>query len=175
MMDDLVRREDVYNILSDWMYDRTDNRTLNEVVGIIPSAQPEPKTDENNHYKTGYNQGFVDACKMYEKKQPEIKTDGDTISRQMAIDAVKKNTFRLTFAEEQNCEGHVAWSANTVYSDVMEGALLELPSAQPERTKRIIGKSRDGMTMWYQCELCNEPVDEKDLFCSGCGRRFENG
>ena len=56
----------------------------------------------------------------------------DLISRQAAIDAVKKNTFRLTFAEEQNCEGHVAWSAEAVYSDVMEGALLELPSAQPE-------------------------------------------
>ena len=54
----------------------------------------------------------------------------DCISRQAAIDAVKKNTFRLTFAEEQNCEGHVAWSAEAVYSDVMEGALLELPSAQ---------------------------------------------
>ena len=56
----------------------------------------------------------------------------DLIDRQAAIDAVKKNTFRLTFAEEQNCEGHVAWSAEAVYSDVMEGALLELPSAQPE-------------------------------------------
>lgn len=56
----------------------------------------------------------------------------DLISRQAAIDAVKKNTFRLTFAEEQNCEGHLAWSANAVYSDVIEGALLELPSAQPE-------------------------------------------
>lgn len=54
------------------------------------------------------------------------------IYRQNAIDAVKKNTFRLTFAEEQNCEGHVAWSARAVYSDVMEGALLELPSAQPD-------------------------------------------
>ena len=56
----------------------------------------------------------------------------DLISRQAAIDAIKKNTFRLTFAEEQNCEGHVAWSAEAAYSDVMEGALLELPSAQPE-------------------------------------------
>lgn len=63
------------------------------------------------------------------KKLPESCTD--TISRQAAIDAVKKNTFRLTFAEEQNCEGHVAWSAETVYSDVMEGELLELPSAHP--------------------------------------------
>lgn len=58
----------------------------------------------------------------------------DPIDRQAAIDAVKKNTFRLTFAEEQNCEGHVAWSANAVYSDVIEGALLELPSAQPEQS-----------------------------------------
>ena len=56
----------------------------------------------------------------------------DMISRAEAFEAVKKNTFRLTFAEEQNCEGHVAWSANAVYSDVIEGALLELPSAQPE-------------------------------------------
>ena len=56
----------------------------------------------------------------------------DTISRADAIDAVQKNTFRLTFAEEQNCEGHVAWSADAVYSDVIEGALLALPSAQPE-------------------------------------------
>jgi len=65
----------------------------------------------------------------------------DLISRQAAIDAVRKNTFRLTFAEEQNFEGHVAWSANAVYSDVMEGALLELPSAQPERkTGRMSNK-----------------------------------
>lgn len=56
----------------------------------------------------------------------------DLISRKAAIDAVKKNTFRLTFAKEQNGEGHVAWSAEAVYSDVMEGALLALPSAQPE-------------------------------------------
>lgn len=57
----------------------------------------------------------------------------DTISRADAIDAVRKNTFRLTFAEEQNCEGRVAWSADAVYSDVIESALRELPSAQPER------------------------------------------
>ena len=54
------------------------------------------------------------------------------VSLQAAIDAVKKNTFRLVFSEEQNYEGHVAWSAEVVYSDVIEGALLELPSAQSE-------------------------------------------
>lgn len=58
----------------------------------------------------------------------------DLISRQAAIDAVKRHTFRLTFAEEQNCEGHVAWSADAVYSDVIEWALSDLPSAEPTQT-----------------------------------------
>ena len=47
-----------------------------------------------------------------------------------------------------------------------------LPSAQPETAKRIVGKSRNGMTMWYQCDMCNEPVDANDAFCRGCGRRL---
>ena len=49
-----------------------------------------------------------------------------------------------------------------------------LQDAQPEVAKRIVGMSRDGMTMWYQCDMCHEPVDEKDAFCRGCGRRFED-
>ena len=86
----------------------------------------------------------------------------DLISKQDAIDAVLK----LTYADG-------AYG----YADAKElvDSLEALPTAQPERTKRIIGKSINGMTMWYQCELCNEPVDEKDLFCRGCGRRFEDG
>ena len=44
--------------------------------------------------------------------------------------------------------------------------------AQPETAKRIVGKSRGGMTLWYQCDMCNEPVDAQDNFCRGCGRRL---
>lgn len=47
-----------------------------------------------------------------------------------------------------------------------------LPSAEPETAKRIVGKSRDGMTLWYQCDMCNEPVDVQDNYCRGCGRRL---
>ena len=50
-----------------------------------------------------------------------------------------------------------------------------LPSAQPETAKRIVGKSKDGMTLWYQCDMCNEPVDAQDNFCRGCGRRLTDG
>ena len=80
----------------------------------------------------------------------------DTISRAAAIDVVQKNTFRLTFAEEQNCEGRVAWSADAVYSDVIEGALLELPSAQPEiikckECKYQYEEYRNTSTKWLPC------------------------
>jgi Flp pilus assembly protein TadG len=83
------------------------------------------------------------AIKLLEQEQLDQKTDRDTISRQAAIDAVKKNTFRLTFAEEQNCEGHVAWSANAVYSDVIEGALLELPFAENQPKMKTIKDCRN--------------------------------
>lgn len=91
----------------------------------------------------------------------------DLISRQAAIDAVKKNTFRLTFAEEQNCEGHLAWSANAVYSDVIEGALLELPSAQPERKR---GKWKmDLKRHVFVCSICGAWQLFNCNYCSNCG------
>ena len=83
----------------------------------------------------------------------------DLIERQAAIDAVKKNTFRLTFAEEQNCEGHVAWSANAVYSDVMEGALLELPSAQPNLQPTCNLASNDCISRQAAIDICNSAID----------------
>lgn len=60
--------------------------------------------------------------------------NNDLISRQQAIDAVKKNTFRLKFVEEQNYESSVAWSTKAVYSDLMEEALLDLPTIQLDTT-----------------------------------------
>lgn len=83
-------------------------------------------------------------------------TSGDCISRQAAIDALKEKVFHNL-------------------SDEFYGAMQvldELPSAQPETAKRIVGKSRDGMTLWYQCDMCNEPVDAQDNYCRGCGRRL---
>ena len=109
----------------------------------------------------------------------EIPNDSDTISRQAAIDAVKKNTFRLTFAEEQNCEGHVAWSANAVYSDVMEGALLNLPSAQPEPKAGHWIHKHERTTNTWECSNCGYRVNLMDggiyKFCSACGEKKEDG
>lgn len=82
--------------------------------------------------------------------------DKDIIYRQDAYNAVRRNTFRLTFAEEQNGEGHVAWSAEVVYSDVMEGELLELPTAHLKRPKG------------YMKIKVISAVDGEDLFCENC-------
>ena len=59
--------------------------------------------------------------------------------------------------------------------NMLKAVLYEIrfmPPAQSETAKRIIGKSKDGMTLWYQCDMCNEPVDAQDNFCRECGRRL---
>ena len=104
----------------------------------------------------------------------------DLISRQAAIDAVKKNTFRLTFAEEQNCEGHVAWSANAVYSDVMQGALLELPSAQPEqrwipfKTRPLTKEEKEEHPEWDGILDCKLPDDGQRILVNVSVRGHES-
>ena len=91
-----------------------------------------------------------DSIPAETSENDEDRTSGDCISRQQAINAVYKNDRHTTIRQR----------------------LDALPSAQPETAKRIVGKSRDGMTLWYQCDTCNEPVDAQDNYCRGCGRRL---
>ena len=87
--------------------------------------------------------------------QKQAAGSKDMISRRAAINMRRKPRMR-----------------NADCSD-FEMEIMMLPSAQPETAKRIVGKSRDGMTLWYQCDMCNEPVDVQDNYCRGCGRRFQ--
>ena len=85
------------------------------------------------------------------------------IDQQMAIDAL-------------NAYEDVVDTASQVFTiRGCKKAITNLPSAEPETAKRIVGKSKDGMTLWYQCDMCNEPVDAQDDFCRGCGRRLTDG
>ena len=124
-----------------------------DIIIAVPPVQPEKRTEERTE---------THAC--------------DLIDRQAAIDAVKKNTFRLTFAEEQNCEGHVAWSAEAVYSDVMEGALLELPSAQPEIIRCKDCKYNSNTCGNYvNCDIIPQMFGRTvDNFCSMAERRTDD-
>ena len=90
------------------------------------------------------------TIKPEERTEKRTETHGvclDAISRQAAIDAL-------------DCINGT------------EEVLRSLPPAQSETAKRIVGKSRDGVTLWYQCDMCNEPVDAQDNYCRGCGRRL---
>lgn len=84
----------------------------------------------------------------------------DLISRQDAIAVLS------ILADKMDSTG------KTVMEQAVE-VIRDLRSAQ-KTAKRIVGCDRNGMTMWYQCDMCHEPVDEKDTFCRGCGRRFED-
>ena len=89
----------------------------------------------------------------------------DLISRQSTIDELNERQRELIY-----CFGF----ENDVVKimDIAKSIVIAIPPEQPETSKIIVGKSRGGMTMWYQCLMCNEPVDENDLFCRRCGRRF---
>lgn len=95
----------------------------------------------------------------------------DCISREQAIDAIEKKSDEIyktkqdgaTFPHDDLFQG-MAYAADIIKT---------LPSAQPETTRRIVGKSKGGMTLWYECERCGEPVDEGDKFCRGCGAKME--
>ena len=91
-------------------------------------------------------------------KDMNVPSNGDLISREEVL-KYKCDCY--------DSEGHLLYAVPTGY-------IVRMPSAQ-KTAKRIVGCGRNGMTMWYQCDMCNEPVDEKDTFCRGCGRRFEDG
>lgn len=106
----------------------------------------------------------LDAVKDLPPAQP-VATDtnvGDTISRQVAVDVLHGYFDGML-------------NTDTVCPEDIYGLFECIPSAQLETAKRIVGKSRDGMTLWYQCDMCNEPVDEQDNYCRGCGRRLIDG
>lgn len=86
----------------------------------------------------------------------------DVISRQAALDVLHGYFDGML-------------ETDTVCPKDLYNEFEALPPAQPETANIIVGKSRNGMTMWCQCDNCNEPVDENDLYCRGCGRRFEHG
>lgn len=93
---------------------------------------------------------------------------GDMISRQAAMDLpVLPKEYRQYQTYNLDDAYELGWNDCQMH-------LNSLPSAEPETAKRIVGCARSGMTMWYQCDMCHEPVDEKDVFCRGCGRRFED-
>ena len=101
--------------------------------------------------------------KSHSKTCNQLATD--TISRQAAIDALRAmQTYKLFAGDDML----LIDQAGTMTE------LMLLPPAEPKRETATVsvGKSKGGVTMWYECAACGEPVDQGDTFCSGCGRRL---
>lgn len=154
MMDDKsITREDALNAINR-IWDRCE-----EIEAHIPEGDPD---------KTGYKMiaDYLTVWK-YLSAQPEIKADGDAISRQAAIDAVLK----LTYADE-------AYG----YADAKDlvDSLEKLPSAQPERkTGRWIQDTVGLMVTEYKCSECGRTVRDdtgydvyKDYPYCHCGAKM---
>ena len=114
---------------------------------------------------TTYNEmGVIIDTKAEEVAQQNLQPTcnqlaTDTISRQAAIEALTEYG-----------------NGRAVFISVGEAVIRieQLPPAEPKRETATVsvGKSKGGVTMWYECAACGEPVDQGDTFCSGCGRRL---
>ena len=96
----------------------------------------------------------------------------DLISTQESVAKIVDTAIRKILSGEQKLTKEYEQSVKEAVNVILNTARR---TAQPETAKRIVGKSKDGMTLWYQCDMCNEPVDAQDNFCRGCGRRLTDG
>lgn len=103
----------------------------------------------------------------------------DLISRQAAIEAIKEDKIDLTnpnvVAVFKATGDFEKVETQVMTCDRHIKILKYLPSAQSEEASMILGASKDGVRLWYQCSACGEPVNADDNYCCNCGRKFING
>ena len=91
------------------------------------------------------------------------KTMDELISRQAAIDAVRE-----LYINPQKINNDIVYDTAI---DQAHDALVNLPSAQPERKKGIWFPRNSGFQKWFRCSECAyrlyEPKGTK--FCPNCG------
>lgn len=113
------------------------------------------------------------------------RTKQDCVISLRRFQKLKRKVKQMDLIDRQAAINICAIAIDLWHGQLGEGVLVavrdkikELPSAQPkwpETAKRIVGQSRNGITMWYECDRCGQPVDQGDCYCSSCGRRLEDG
>lgn len=103
---------------------------------------------------------LITALEQEHAKLREIQgvIDTDCISRQAAIDDIRT-------MNPKDAQLDIKW---------VEMWLKQLPPAQPETATVTIGRTRGGITMWYECDACGEPIDQNDCYCRKCGRKLKH-
>lgn len=156
------------------------------LVRKLPSAQPErltdysfeesctecPAYDTENHRCPRFNQVIRTAL-----KDANLEPCENCISRQAAIDALDEQialcdkalkSFGISMRDEYAVK--VERTSLVAFREKLE----YLQPAQPETATVTIGRTRGSVTMWYECDACGEPVDQKDNYCRKCGRKLKH-
>lgn len=90
----------------------------------------------------------------------------DLISRKTALDA-----FGLSEKTKKYGGDHSGYDTRMLYE--IQDTLENLPAVQPETATVTIGRTKGSVTMWYECDACGEPIDQKDCYCKNCGRKLK--
>jgi hypothetical protein len=151
MKDDVIRRQDAIDLL---------NEQINQCdkalgyLNVVPSKIDKYAVKVERASLIAYKE----QLESIPSAQPEIKTDGDTISRQVAIDLWDKyHPYIATKAMAYDRE------------------LRALPSAQPEKeiAKRVLWSGWKGTRdTRYKCPMCKKPVKNDDVYCHRCGQKL---
>ena len=110
--------------------------------------------------------------KMIEPLNAEIAiADADTISRQAAIDALdvlcQEHRYKIPGKGETYSQYNEAWQDAL---DRAEGAIFNLPPAEPKRGKWIdTGGYRAWYAREYRCSKCGDTMLREANFCPKCG------
>ena len=190
---ELISSQAAINVIAKWMLEYGvygEEHGINalkqaaEEIKALPPAEPEEHTGERTKTR---------ACDLISRQAAKhalckaVHKNEDVPCENQTASCLWSKTRVCDYAREIDALP----SALPTYTDTeikkmqdMEQAQLEKAyqlgyedgkkDTQPETAKRIIGKSRDGMTFWHQCDMCNEPVDVQDNYCCGCGRRLVN-
>lgn len=100
----------------------------------------------------------------------------DLIIRQAALDALdvlcQEHRYKIPGKIETYSQYNEAWQDAL---DRAEGAIFNLPSAQPEKetAKRVLWTGWKGCRdTRYKCPNCKKPVKNDDIYCHRCGQKL---
>ena len=133
-----------------------------KTISGIEFASEHNGTDVFRLIELAYEQGQKDGhSEQLGTNLAEVGTD--LISRQALLDK-----FEPWLKVKDYNDGELNMLKAILYE------IRFMRSAQPETATVTIGRTKDSVTMWYECDACGEPIDICDCYCRKCGRKLKH-